>query len=59
MYYLWDTFSVWHIVGCSILLTSTAICFYILKKAASPKYAPLEKGGALISGGRDWRGVLR
>ena len=49
----WETFSAWHIAGFSLLSTVYAVCYYILSSSASPKYAPLEKGGALISGGLD------
>ena len=30
-----------------------AQCYFMLSRAASPKYAPLEKGGGLVSGGAD------
>ena len=53
MYHLWATFSSWHIAGFSLLTFVYATCYFILARAAAPKYAPLEKGGALISGGTD------
>ena len=53
IYLLWDTFSAWHIGGFSFLSIVYAVCYFILSQAATPKYAPLEKGGALISGGSD------
>ena len=53
VYYLWDTFSSYHMAGAGILATVYAICYFMLAQAASPKYAPLNKGGALISGGTD------
>lgn len=51
--YLWDTFSAYHMVGASILAVATAVCYFMIARAASPKYAPLEKGGQLVSGGSD------
>ena len=49
----YESFSGWHIAGFSLLSTVTAICYFLLSRAASPKYAPLEKGGGLVSGGMD------
>lgn len=50
IYFLWNSFSAWHIAGFSLLLTATAICYFLLSRAASPKYGP---GGVLVSGGMD------
>ena len=40
-------------LGLALLLTVHAACWLLLSKSATPLYAPLEKGGALISGGED------
>ena len=53
MVYLWDSFSGWHIFGALLLTLAYAVCYFMLSRAAAPKYAPLEKGGALVSGGTD------
>ena len=53
MFYLWESFSGWHITGFGLTSTVYAVCYYLLSRAAAPTYAPLEKGGALISGGSD------
>ena len=53
IYHLWSTFSAWHIGGFALTSIVYAVCYFILSQAAAPKYAPLEKGGALISGGSD------
>lgn len=39
--------------GLGLLLTVHAACWLLLSKSAMPVYAPLEKGGQLISGGED------
>lgn len=51
--HLWDTFSAYHMAGAGILAFVYAVCYFMLARAASPKYAPLEKGGQLVSGGSD------
>ena len=51
--HLWESFSGWHIAGYSMLMIVTFVCYYMISKAAAPTYAPLEKGGTLISGGSD------
>ena len=53
VFYLWASFSGWHMLGLALLLTVHAACWLLLSKSATPLYAPLEKGGALISGGED------
>lgn len=53
MYYLWATFSGWHIAGTVFTTLVYGVCYLMLSRSASPKYAPLEKGGQLISGGVD------
>ena len=53
MYYLWATFSSWHIAGFCLTTTVYAVCYFMLSRAAAPVYAPLEKGGGLVSGGSD------
>ena len=57
--YLRDSFSGWHIAGLSLTSLVYAICYYVLARAAAPKYAPLEKGGALIDGGADMAQGMR
>lgn len=52
-YYLWDSFSVYHMCGAGLLTIVTMICYFMLSRAAAPTYAPLEKGGGLVSGGTD------
>ena len=51
--FLWDSFSGWHMAGFALLAFVYAVCYYLLSQAAKPTYAPLEKGGALVSGGSD------
>ncbi|KAL1507087.1 hypothetical protein AB1Y20_007946 [Prymnesium parvum] len=53
MWYLWPSFSNWHMGGFALTSTIYAACYFMLSKAAAPKYAPLAEGGALISGGED------
>ena len=53
MVYLQDSFTGWHIAGFSLTSTVYAVCYFVLARAAAPKYAPLEKGGALVDGGAD------
>ena len=53
MVYLWDSFSGFLIAGFVYSSIVYGVCYFLLSRAASPKYAPLEKGGALISGGTD------
>ena len=53
MWRLWETFSGWHMCAFAITTVAYAVCYFLLARAGSPKYAPLEKGGALISGGSD------
>lgn len=53
VFYLWASLSGWHMAGLALLLTVQAACWLLLSKSATPVYAPLEKGGALISGGED------
>merc|ERR1712232_1215778 len=43
----------WHIFGFSLTSFVYAVCYFMLSRAAAPTYAPLEKGGQLISGGTD------
>ncbi|KAL3913332.1 MAG: hypothetical protein SGPRY_008018 [Prymnesium sp.] len=58
--YLWDSFSTWHACGYGLLCVIVGACYLMLRSAATPKYAPLAEGGALISGGEnlDQAGVL-
>ena len=53
MWYLWESFSSWHIGGFCFTSTVYALCYFLLHKSATPIYAPLAQGGALISGGED------
>ena len=53
MVYLWDSFSGFLIAGFVYSSIVYGVCYFLLSRAASPKYAPLEKGGQLISGGTD------
>jgi len=53
MYYLWDSFSGWHIAAFVITSIVYLVCYMLIARAAAPKYAPLEKGGGLVSGGAD------
>ena len=53
IYYLYESFSGWHMCGAALLALAYAICYFMLSKAAAPTYAPLEKGGGLVSGGAD------
>eukprot|EP00966_Prymnesium_polylepis_P289489 6686766-Prymnesium_polylepis.1 len=53
VWYLWASFSGWHMGGFVLTSTIYAVCYFILHKAAMPKYAPLAQGGALTSGGEN------
>ena len=53
MYYLWETFTSYHIFGFGLTSTIYLVCYYLLHMAAQPKYAPIAEGGMLISGGTD------
>lgn len=53
MVFLWSSFSGWHMAGFVLISTTYLITYFLLYKAASPHYAPLAQGGALISGGED------
>ena len=60
MVYLWDSFSNWHMCGFGLTCTVYMVTYGLLSKAAAPRYAPLNEGGALISGGEDMdqKGVI-
>lgn len=51
--YLWDSFSNWHWAGFALTTVLYLITYFILAKAASPKFAPIAEGGDIISGGAD------
>ena len=53
IYFLWSTFSSWHIAGFSLTSTVYLVCYFLLFRLDGPQYEPLEKGGALKSGGAD------
>lgn len=61
MYYLWATFSRWHIAAFVMTSLVYAVTYIaIIRKAAAARWKPLSEGGALISGGDDLdqKGVL-
>ena len=51
--YLWDTFSGWHWAGLGFSSFVYLVTYYLLRESAKPHYAPLNDGGALVSGGED------
>jgi len=53
VWYLWESFSGWHMCGLALTSTVYAVCYLIIHMSATPKYKPLHEGGALISGGED------
>lgn len=53
VYYLWNTFSNLHATGLAITVLLYLALYFFLSKSASPKYAPLAQGGALVSAGVD------
>ena len=53
VYYLWESFSGWHQAGFALLLVVQLACWAMFSSSATPKYASLQDGGKLISGGVD------
>jgi hypothetical protein len=53
MYYLWSSFSRFHVVMFALTSLVYAVCYSLLSRSAKPTYAPLAQGGALIDGGVD------
>tara|TARA_B100000513_G_scaffold195169_1_gene125270 strand:+ start:2480 stop:3115 length:636 start_codon:yes stop_codon:yes gene_type:complete len=53
VYYLWDSFSRWHMGAYAAILLAYLALYSFLKLSATPKYAPLAQGGGLVSAGSD------
>ena len=47
------SFSGWHWVGLAFTSFVYLLTYYLLRESAKPRYAPLNDGGALLSGGED------
>ena len=47
------SFSGWHWVGLGFTSFVYLLTYYLLRESAKPRYAPLNDGGALLSGGED------
>ena len=47
------SFSGWHWAGLAFTSFVYLLTYYLLRESAKPRYAPLNDGGALLSGGED------